>query len=104
MKRMGNVLLTVLVLVLTCSLIIAAGSSTAKTTSKSGKKLIKMWVDKANGQILKVKHVKDDGSEGDAIPVSPPQSAQYIGTILYTHSSPGCVYYVIGGTALKVCW
>lgn len=105
MTRMGKVLLTVLVLVLTGSLVIAAGSFATNATSKGGKKLIKIWVDKANGQILEVKHVKDDGSEGDSIPVNPPQSAQYIGTILFTHSSPGCVYVVLAnGQVKKVCW
>ena len=104
MKRMGKVLLAVLVLLLTCSLVIVTGSSTAKTTSKSGKKLIKIWVSKDTGQVLDVKLGKNDGSEQDATLVSPTLPAQYIGTMLFHKSSPGCIVIVAGGYAWQVCW
>ena len=104
MKRMGKVLLAVLVLMLTCSLVFGAGSSTAQTTSKSGKKLIKIWVNKDTGQVVDVKLGKDDGSEQDATLVSPTQPAQYIGTILFHKKSPGCTVIVAGGYAWQVCW
>ena len=105
MKRMGKVLLAVLVLLLTCSLVIVAGSSTATTTSKGGKKLIKIWVSKDTGQVLDVKLGKDDGTdEKDADLVSPTLPAQYIGTMLFHKSSPGCIVIVAGGYAWQVCW
>jgi len=95
----------VLVLMLTCSLVIAAGSFATNTTSKGGKKLIKIWVDKDDGQILDVKLGKDDGSEDDATPIISAPSAQYIGTLLFTHSSPGCIYVILAnGQARRICW
>jgi hypothetical protein len=29
---------------------------------------------------------------------------RHVGTILHTHSSPGCVILHIGGTALRICF
>lgn len=105
MTKMVKVLLAGLVLMLTCSLVIVAGSSTANVKSMSGKKLIKIWVDKDTGQVLDVKLRKDDGSDQDSTPVSPIPPAQYIGTIRFTHSSPGCIYVITAsGAARKVCW
>ena len=105
MNRTGKLLFTLLVLILACSLVLVAGSSATNTTNKGGKKLIKIWVDKDNGEILDVKLTKNDGSDQDSIPVSPAPSAQYIGTILFTHSSPGCIYMITAsGAARKVCW
>ena len=106
MTRMGKVLLAVLVLLLTCSLVIVAGSSTAKTTSKSGKKLIKMWVDKDTGEVLDVKLGKDTGPDQDSTVVSGQPNYQWRGTILfYQKSNPGnCIVFVVGGYPMQVCW
>ena len=105
MKRMVKILLVVAVLILTCSLVIGAGSSTTKAADKGGKKLIKIWVSKDTGQVLDVKLGKDDGTdEKDADLVSPTLPAQYIGTILFYKQSPGCTVIVAGGYAWQVCW
>ena len=32
------------------------------------------------------------------------QGFTHLGTLLHTHASPGCVYYVRGGRAYKICW
>ena len=103
MKRMGKLLLTVLVILLACSLVIFAGSSIAKA---NGKKIIKIKVDKNTGEILDIKVGKDDGSDEDSTPViSPPPSAQYVGTLLFTHSSPGCIYVILAnGKVRRICW
>ena len=29
---------------------------------------------------------------------------KFVSTILHAHSSPGCVYYFIGGKYFKFCW
>jgi len=28
---------------------------------------------------------------------------KYVGSILHAHSSPGCVYFIIGGWYFKIC-
>jgi len=106
MTRIEKVLLAVLVLLLTCSLVIVAGSSTAKTTSTSGKKLIKIWVNKDTGEIEDVKLGKDTGPDQDSAPGAVGQpNYQFRGIIFYTHSSPGCIHIITAsGAARKVCW
>jgi len=110
MTRMGKVLLTLLVFMLACSLVIVAGSSTANTTSKDGNKQIKIKVKKLSGEIVEVLNENNDQS----IPVPPAEIEQiyqsqngfrYVGVILHTHSSPGCIYIITAsGAARKVCW
>ena len=106
MTRMGKVLLTVLVLMLTCFLVIGAGLSAAKAQSKKGTKLIKIWVDKDNGNIVEVKLGKDTGPDQDSTVVSGQPNYQWRGTILfYQKSNPGnCIVIEAGGYAWKVCW
>jgi len=58
-----------------------------------------------------VKIVDENGN--DATEVDPKEIEEiyqsrdgfkHIGSILYTHSSPGCVYLCLGGTCYKICW
>lgn len=106
MTRIGKVLLTVLVLMLTCFLIIGAGSSEVKAQSKQGTKLIKIWVDKDNGQIVQVKLGQDTGSDQDSTVVPGQPDYQWRGTILfYQKSNPGnCIVIDAGGFPMQVCW
>ena len=104
MKRMGKFLLAVLMLMLTCSLVIGAGSSTAKAASKKGTKLIKIWVNENTGLIVDVKLAKGSGPDKDATLVSPTTSGTFIGTILFHKHSPGCTVIVSGGYAWQICW
>ena len=32
------------------------------------------------------------------------QGFKHVGTVLYAESSPGCLYYVVGGWAVKICF
>ncbi len=32
------------------------------------------------------------------------EGLKYVGTILHSHSSPGCIYIIIGGWAFKICF
>ena len=104
MTRMGKVFLTVLVLMLTCLLVISAGSSEVKAQSKKGTKLIKIWVNKDTGNIVDVKLAKDSGPDQAATLVSPTTSGTFIGTILFHKHSPGCTVIVSGGYAWQICW
>jgi hypothetical protein len=89
---------------LTCFLVIGAGSSDVKAQSKKGTKLIKMWVNKDTGNIVDVKLAKDSGPDQNATVVSPTTSGTVVGTILFHKSSPGCIVIVSGGYAWQICW
>lgn len=106
MKRMGKALLTVLVLMLTCFLVIGAGSSEVKAQGKKNTKLIKIWVDKDTGNIVEVKLGKDTGPDQDATVVPGQPNYQWRGTILfYQKSNPGnCIVIDAGGYPMQVCW
>jgi hypothetical protein len=106
MTRMGKVLLTVLVLMLTCFLLIGAGSFEVKAQGKKNTKLIKIWVDKDTGQIVEVKLGKETPPDQDATVVPGNPDYQWRGTILfYQKSNPGnCIVIVSGGYPMQVCW
>ena len=109
MTRMGKVLLAVLVLVLACSLLIAAGSFATNTTSKGGSKEFKIKVKKLSGEIEEVLH----GNNNPSDPVTQAELDQiyqsqngfrYVGMILYAQTNPTCIYVRTGGTARKICY
>ena len=101
MKRMGTVLLAVLVLMLACSPAIGANTSNIK-----GKdiKVVKVYVHKDTGQIVGVKLKKDSGPDQPATMVSPTTPGTLVGSMLFHKSSPGCVVIVAGGYAWQICW
>ena len=77
--------------------------------TKGGSKHMKMKVETGTGKVVKV--VDENGNE--ATPVDPEEiekiyqskdGFKYVGSILHAHSSPGCVYYFIGGYAYKFCY
>ena len=72
------------------------------------KKWIKIRIDFESGQVYEVKAHDPGGSEQelnqqqiDELLQGP---HQYIGNLIYTHSSPGCVTYILGGRAIKICY
>jgi hypothetical protein len=81
----------------------------ALTMGNGGHKKMKIKVKKTNGKVVEVQHENGNPAtpvtqqELDQIYQSP-EGFQYVGVILYTHSSPGCYYYVIGGDVVKICW
>ena len=108
MTRMVKVILAVAVVILTCSLVIGSGSSTAKAASQK-EKMIKIWVNENTGKIKKVKLIKDDGSEQDpdregvGMPCLP--DCKYSGTIVFhKKSNPTCILVEAGGYYWEVCW
>jgi hypothetical protein len=78
--------------------------------TKGGKKLIKVWVNKENGEIEDVKLGKDDGSdEKDAnknTATQPPSDYELKGTIyFYKQNNPGnCIVIEAGGYFWEICW
>jgi len=74
--------------------------------AQRGEKKIKIYVDKDDGNITKVKILKDDGGWKKADEVDVGQPCQYIGTVLFCkESNPGnCIVIEAGGYAWKVCW
>ncbi len=77
--------------------------------TKSGSKKMKIKVKTQNGKVDPIV----DENNNQATELTPeeleeiyqsPDGFKYIGTILYTHSSPGCVVIKIGGKAYKICY
>ena len=76
--------------------------------AKKQSKYMKIKINTETGEVVK----KADEHNVDATPVDPAELQQvyqsqgftHVGTILHTHSSPGCVYIVIGGWAFKICF
>jgi len=84
-----------------------ACAGVAKNT-KRGPKYMKIKISTETGKLVKV----TDENNNKATELTPTelqqlyqsQAPQHVGTILYTHSSPGCVIIHIGGTALRICF
>ncbi len=79
------------------------------TTPKIRKRKIRIEIDFENGDIAKVKahspgsisRTKLTPTEIDDLLEGP---HRFIGHLVHTHSSPGCVTYILGGHAVKICW
>ena len=103
MTRMGKVLLAVLVLMLTCFLVIGAGSSEVKADSPFRE--IKIKVNTKNGHIKEFCLVpldpKGQCQEMDKVPGQPVLTLRQ--TILY-YSGSNCIVMVIGGRPYQICW
>ena len=78
----------------------------APTKTKSGSKYFKIKINTETGEVFE----KLDQNNKPAKELTPQELQQvyikgpiHIGEILFTHSSPGCVYIVVGGKAYEVC-
>ncbi len=77
--------------------------------TKKQTKYLKLKISTETGEF--VKKTDEDGNpatevtqqEIDQIYQSP-EGFKHVGTILHTHSSPGCIYVVIGGWGFKICF
>jgi hypothetical protein len=71
-------------------------------------KWIKIRIDFESGEIEDVKAHDPGGSEQQLTQEELDQLLQgphqYIGKLVHTHSSPGCVTYILGGWARKICF
>ena len=82
-------------------------SAQAPTKTKRGSKYFKIKISTETGEIVE----KGDENNNPAAALTPQELQQvylkapiHIGEILYTHSSPGCVYVIIRGRGYKVCY
>jgi hypothetical protein len=81
-------------------------------TKGSKKKWIKIRIDFETGDIDVKNEVKPhDSGHTKEEELSPAQVNQllqgphkFIGQLIHTHSSPGCVTYILGGRAIKICY
>ena len=75
-----------------------------KIQGKSDKMKIKV---KTKDGTVEVKgnggELPDELSEEESKEVNDDPNTQHIGEILFRHSSPGCVYYYIGGRMRRIC-
>jgi hypothetical protein len=79
------------------------------TTPKTRKRKIRIEIDFENGDIAKVKahsqgpisRTKLNQTEIDKLLQGPHTE---IGKLVHTHSSPGCVTYILGGRAVQICY
>lgn len=75
---------------------------------QKGTKYMILKVDVETGDVL-----PPENENGDPVPMASFEDMQkiyksergfkHVGTILHAHSSPGCVYYVIGGWVYRYC-
>jgi len=85
---------------------LACAGAAKKTKSKS--KHMKITISTETGQLVKI--TDENGNPAKKLTpaelqqIYDTQNPQHIGTVLYTHSSPGCVTIVFGGWAFQTCW
>jgi len=104
---MKKLTITGLILAIMAMGVFLAHAGPAKKVKVKSKHM-KITISAETGKLVKV----TDEYENSAKQLTPAelqqvydtQNPQHIGTILYTHSSPGCVYLIIGGFAKVICW
>ena len=80
-----------------------------KTAKPPKKRKIKIEIDYETGEIIDVKgHDPNPISEKKLTQAEIDQlllgKHTYIGQLVFTHSSPGCVTYILGGWAVQICY
>ena len=73
-----------------------------------GSKYMKITISTETGQLVKVTDENNNPAKeltpAELQKIYKTQAPKHIGTILYTHSSPGCIIVNIGGYAHKIWW
>ena len=101
MTKMGKVLLVAVVLLLTCFLVIGAGSSEVK--AQSPWKEIKIKVNTNNGHIKDFCVVLQDQCKPmERVPGNHPPFEPR--STVYFYSGSYCIVMMIGGYPYQVCW
>jgi hypothetical protein len=103
MKRFMTVGLILAIMAM--GVFLACAGAAKKTKVKS--KYMKITLSTETGQLVKV----TDENNNPATELTPAELQQFyqtqathVGTIFYTHSSPGCFYVIIGGRCYKICY
>lgn len=102
---MKKLIIIGLALIFGFSLVI--GCAHAETT-KSGPKKMKIWINTDDGKLDKI---TDENNQTDTVEEMTPEQIQqmyqsgpqHVGTILFTHSSPGCAVYCSGSKCYRIC-
>ena len=75
---------------------------------KAGSKYMKIKLDTATGNVVKV--IDENGKKAKKVTekalrqiYQSKNGFKHLGTILYTHSSPGCITVIIAGKAFQLC-
>jgi hypothetical protein len=75
---------------------------------KGGSKYMKIKLEIATGNVVKV--VDEKGKKAKKVTQTALQQiyqskngVKHVGTILHTHSSPGCITIILGGKAFQLC-
>jgi len=75
--------------------------------TQGGSKYMKIKISTETGEVVKVKDENNNKATeltlAELQQIYDTQNPQHIGTILYTHSSPGCVTVIVGGVARRIC-
>ena len=101
MTRMGKVLLAVLVLMLTCFLVIGAGSSEVKADPPT--KVIKITVHANSGKLIDFELVPADPTKKKE-PVPEPYPEFTFSSNLLFYKGSNCIVMQIGGKPYQICW
>jgi hypothetical protein len=77
--------------------------------TEHGSKRMMIALDTGTGNVVKVEDenrneaTRVDSKELEGIYQSK-NGFKYVGSILHVHSSPGCLYFVLGGWGWKICF
>ena len=76
--------------------------------AKGGSRYMRIELETATGKVVKI--VDENGKKAKKVTSTKLQQIygskngfKHIGTILYTHSSPGCITVIIAGKAFQLC-
>ena len=78
------------------------------TKTKGGSKHMKITLSTETGELVKITDENNNPATqltlAELQQIYNTQNPQHIGTILYTHSSPGCIILHLGGYVYKICF
>ena len=105
---MKNVFVLSLAVILGFSLVVGCAHADS-TKPGPKKKWIKIRIDFESGEVLDVKShdpgpIKEKKLTQEELDELLQGPYQYIGKLVHTHQSPGCVTYILGGWAVKICY
>ena len=65
-------------------------------------------VEEETGKVLKVMNKNgeqlDPVTQADFEKIYQADGFKYVGTILHSKNSPGCIYVIFGGVPYRICW
>ena len=103
---MKKVFIMILTVIFCLALVMSCAHADA---TKSGPKKMKIWIKTDDGKLDKI---TDENNNANVVEEMTPEQIdqmyqngpQHVGTILFTHSSPGCVIYCSRGKCYRICY